>query len=83
MGAGRTELMKMIYGALPKTQGSVALEGKICRGSKSLQMHLPQGIVYISEDRKRDGFSARYVSKENMSLTALPYFSRTMGDLKS
>ncbi len=62
MGAGRTELMKMIYGALPKTQGSVALEGKICQIKKPADA-LAQGIVYISEDRKRDGFSARYVSK--------------------
>ncbi|WP_159306938.1 ATP-binding cassette domain-containing protein, partial [Klebsiella pneumoniae] len=48
MGAGRTELMKMIYGALPKTQGSVALEGKICQIKKPADA-LAQGIVYISE----------------------------------
>ncbi|HFS6716321.1 TPA: ribose ABC transporter ATP-binding protein RbsA [Proteus mirabilis] len=80
MGAGRTELMKMIYGALPKTQGSVALEGKICQIKKPADA-LAQGIVYISEDRKRDGLVLGMSVKENMSLTALPYFSRTIGIL--
>lgn len=28
MGAGRTELMKMLYGALPKTRGKVRLNRK-------------------------------------------------------
>lgn len=31
MGAGRTELMKIIYGALPKTNGTVELDGKPCQ----------------------------------------------------
>jgi ribose transport system ATP-binding protein len=27
MGAGRTELMKVLYGALPRSSGSVTLDG--------------------------------------------------------
>ncbi|MEY0498790.1 ATP-binding cassette domain-containing protein [Providencia rettgeri] len=40
------------------------------------------GIVYISEDRKRDGLVLGMSVKENMSLTALRYFSRAGGSLK-
>lgn len=40
------------------------------------------GIVYISEDRKRDGLVLGMSVKENMSLTALRYFSRSGGSLK-
>lgn len=81
MGAGRSELMKILYGALPRSQGTVTLEGK------ALQIHSPQeglsyGIVYISEDRKRDGLVLGMSVKENMSLTALRYFSRINGSLK-
>lgn len=58
----------------------MALEGKICQIKKPADA-LAQGIVYISEDRKRDGLVLGMSVKENMSLTALPYFSRTMGIL--
>lgn len=77
MGAGRTELMKIIYGALPKTNGTVELDGKPCQIKKPAE-GLEQGIVYISEDRKRDGLVLGMSVKENMSLTALRYFSRGM-----
>lgn len=80
MGAGRTELMKIIYGALPKTNGTVELDGKPCQIKKPVE-GLEQGIVYISEDRKRDGLVLGMSVKENMSLTALRYFSRGMGIL--
>ncbi|MGV3344648.1 ribose ABC transporter ATP-binding protein RbsA [Enterobacteriaceae bacterium LUAb1] len=81
MGAGRTELMKVLYGALKCTAGSVILEGNnvnIC----SPQDGLEKGIVYISEDRKRDGLVLGMSVKENMSLTALHYFSGFCGRLK-
>lgn len=81
MGAGRTELMKMIYGALPHTHGSVILNGHPIRMSNP-QDGLKNGIVYISEDRKGDGLVLGMSVKENMSLTALRYFSQRWGSLK-
>lgn len=80
MGAGRTELMKIIYGALAKTQGSIELDGKKLSISNP-KAGLEKGIVYISEDRKRDGLVLGMSVKENMSLTALRYFSRGAGVL--
>ncbi|RLM22483.1 ribose ABC transporter ATP-binding protein RbsA [Brenneria alni] len=81
MGAGRTELMKILYGALPRTSGYVALDGREVV-ARSPQDGLANGIVYISEDRKRDGLILGMSVKENMSLTALRYFSRRGGQLK-
>lgn len=78
MGAGRTELMKVLYGALPRSSGSVTLDGHEVV-TRSPQDGLANGIVYISEDRKRDGLVLGMSVKENMSLTALRYFSRTGG----
>lgn len=54
MGAGRTELMKVLYGALPKEKGEVQLNNKVI-SNNSPQDGLRNGIVYISEDRKGDG----------------------------
>lgn len=81
MGAGRTELMKMIYGAHPKTAGELLLNQKPIR-VRTPQQGLKQGIVYISEDRKREGLVLGMSIKHNMSLTALPYFSGHGGLLK-
>ncbi|HCR8757197.1 TPA: ATP-binding cassette domain-containing protein, partial [Shigella flexneri] len=50
MGAGRTELMKVLYGALPRTSGYVTLDGHEVV-TRSPQDGLANGIVYISEDR--------------------------------
>lgn len=81
MGAGRTELMKILYGALPRTGGNVMLDGRDVVTRKP-QDGLANGIVYISEDRKRDGLVLGMSVKENMSLTALRYFSHAGGRLK-
>ncbi|MDC2826325.1 ribose ABC transporter ATP-binding protein RbsA [Rodentibacter pneumotropicus] len=75
MGAGRTELGKVLYGALPKASGKVRLK------NQEIENHRPQdgldhGIVYISEDRKNDGLILGMSVKENMSLTSLGYFSQ-------
>ena len=80
MGAGRTELMKIIYGAAKKATGEIKLEGKTLI-LRTPQDGLNNGIVYISEDRKLDGLVLGMSVKENMSLTALRYFSRAGGSL--
>lgn len=81
MGAGRTELMKTLYGAAKRTGGSVTLDGRAVV-ARSPQDGLASGIVYISEDRKRDGLVLGMSVKENMTLTALRYFSHQAGWLK-
>ena len=75
MGAGRTELMKIIYGALKRTSGDVVLEGNIIN-AESPQQGLEHGIAYISEDRKGDGLVLSLSVKENMSLCALKSLSK-------
>jgi ribose transport system ATP-binding protein len=81
MGAGRTELMKTLYGATKRTGGAVLLDGHPIMTRKP-QDGLAHGIVYISEDRKRDGLVLGMSVKENMTLTALRYFSRHDGGIK-
>ncbi|CAG9257350.1 ribose ABC transporter ATP binding subunit [Paraburkholderia unamae] len=55
VGAGRTELARLIYGARKRSAGTVEVEG-----GKSLQPRSPRdairaGVVYLTEDRKGDG----------------------------
>ncbi|WP_375748355.1 ribose ABC transporter ATP-binding protein RbsA [Vibrio sp. HN007] len=75
MGAGRTELMKVIYGALERTSGEVIIDGKTI-APRSPQEGLASGIAYISEDRKGDGLVLSLSVKENMSLSALAHFTK-------
>jgi ribose transport system ATP-binding protein len=73
MGSGRSELMKMIYGALPHSAGIFTLYGNPI-APQSPAEGLQCGIAYISEDRKGDGLVLELSVRENMSLCALPIF---------
>lgn len=75
MGAGRTELMKVIYGALDRVSGNVILDGKVINPT-SPQEGLASGIAYISEDRKGDGLVLSLSVKENMSLSCLDQLTK-------
>lgn len=81
MGAGRTELMKMIYGANPAKSGQIILQGKSVKIA-SPREGLNHGIVYISEDRKKDGLILGMSVKDNMSLNALSYFTNQFKKLR-
>ncbi|MEZ9524529.1 ribose ABC transporter ATP-binding protein RbsA [Enterovibrio norvegicus] len=77
MGAGRTELMKAIYGAQPLHSGDIKLNGKFINPI-SPRDGLANGIAYISEDRKGDGLILGLSVKENMSLCTLDTLSNGM-----
>lgn len=78
MGAGRTELMQTIYGALSRKSGAIILNG-VEQNINSPAQGLAAGIAYISEDRKGDGLILGLSVKENMSLCALKIFSNLFG----
>ncbi|HDC4322251.1 ribose ABC transporter ATP-binding protein RbsA [Aeromonas hydrophila] len=73
MGSGRTELMKLIYGASPISAGDITVDGHALV-PKSPADGLAAGIAYISEDRKGDGLVLELSVRENMSLCALGEF---------
>ncbi|MHC6656830.1 ribose ABC transporter ATP-binding protein RbsA [Aeromonas salmonicida] len=75
MGSGRTELMKLIYGASPISAGAVEVDGKVMV-PRTPADGLAAGIAYISEDRKGDGLVLELSVRENMSLCALDEFIR-------
>ncbi|PSU35687.1 ribose ABC transporter ATP-binding protein RbsA [Photobacterium lutimaris] len=75
MGAGRTELMKIIYGALKRESGDIVLDGKTIN-PLTPQDGLANGIAYISEDRKGDGLILGLSVKENMSICSLEQLSK-------
>ncbi|MDO2948508.1 ribose ABC transporter ATP-binding protein RbsA [Aeromonas simiae] len=75
MGSGRTELMKLIYGAARPSAGSMTLGGQPLV-TRTPADGLAAGIAYISEDRKGDGLVLPMSVRENMTLCALGEFVR-------
>ncbi|MBU1174145.1 MAG: sugar ABC transporter ATP-binding protein [Alphaproteobacteria bacterium] len=74
VGAGRTELMKMIFGALPRQSGEILLDGKPAHIS-SPRDAVQFGIGYLSEDRKGEGLVLKQPIDWNISLASLPKLS--------
>lgn len=70
MGAGRTETMRLISGADPKTSGKILVKGKevsIKRPKDAVQA----GIGYLSEDRKRYGLCLGLSVADNTAMSSL------------
>lgn len=74
MGAGRSELVKTIYGHLKKQSGQVWLDGSE-KNIRSAKEGIANGIAYVSEDRKGDGLVLGLSVKENMTISSLGFFS--------
>ena len=70
VGAGRTEVMRAIFGADPYTKGSVRLNGKEIH-CKSPHEAIERGIALISENRKEEGILPNFDNKDNISLASL------------
>ena len=69
VGAGRSELLRLIYGAEPRTGGTLKL------ADRALNLAAPSdaieaGLVFCPEDRKRDGIVPVRPIHENINISA-------------
>jgi len=70
VGAGRTALARLIYGADRRSSGRIVLDGR------PIEIHEPQdaieaGIVYLTEDRKRLGVFLDMSVRDNINLDVI------------
>jgi len=70
MGAGRTEVMRSLFGLDPKTSGTVKIKGKEVT-IKNVRQSIENGMVMLSEDRRRYGIIPVRSVKENTTLSFL------------
>ena len=75
VGAGRTELMRVIYGANPVESGKIFLHGKEVK-IRSCGDAIRHGIGYIPEDRKNQGVFLRNTIKWNTIVNDIPGYSK-------
>jgi ribose transport system ATP-binding protein len=75
LGAGRTALMQAMIGAIPSDGGTVFVRGKRAR-IRNPHGAVANGIGYLSDDRRRSGIAGLLSVDGNLTLAALPQFSR-------
>ncbi|MDB6140864.1 MAG: D-xylose transporter ATP-binding protein [Verrucomicrobiaceae bacterium] len=75
MGAGRTELLMHLFGALGRrTRGEIRLDGRPLLARKPEDV-IRQGLVLVSEDRRRYGLVLEHEVGFNLSLSSLARFT--------
>jgi ribose transport system ATP-binding protein len=67
VGAGRTELAQMVFGAVPKQSGTILFKGKEVN-PKSPREAIDIGIALVPEDRKRHGAMLGISIKNNINM---------------
>lgn len=77
MGSGRTETMRLIFGADKPDSGNVYLHNSnIPANIKTPRQAVSKGIALVTEDRKEQGLLMPLSISKNISLTKLPQLSR-------
>ncbi|WP_371018163.1 sugar ABC transporter ATP-binding protein [Pseudalkalibacillus sp. JSM 102089] len=74
MGAGRTEIMRTIFGLDGKYTGDILLNGKPVV-IKSPHQAVQLGLGFITEDRKEEGLVLDFSLKDNIALPSLYSFA--------
>jgi len=71
IGAGRTELLRTIFGLQPITGGDVRLAAYV--GPASPARRWAEGMGLLSEDRKNEGLAVDLSIADNITMTRLPW----------
>ena len=75
IGAGRSELMKIIFAIEKKQSGKIFLDGKLLEASSVAQV-MDAGIALIPENRKEEGLILENTVGYNMTLCILSQFMK-------
>jgi ribose transport system ATP-binding protein len=75
VGAGRTEMIRAIFGLDPVRAGLVQI-AQVDSGLGSPKQRIAQGIGLVSEDRKGEGLALGQTIEDNLTYSALSPYSR-------
>lgn len=77
MGAGRTEVMRSIFGIDALDEGELYLEGERIH-IKTPNDAIRQGIGFLTENRKDEGLILDYSIRDNISLPSIDGFQKNL-----
>lgn len=80
VGAGRTELMNLIFGIDKPSEGSLLYKGRPIQNSDSY-LAIKNGFAMVTEDRRKLGFLDNFDLKQNISIASFIKNSRGKGVL--
>lgn len=81
LGAGKTEIARSIYGLDAYDTGAIYLNGHEQKHITPKKM-MEQGVAFLSEDRKVDGFVPLMSIKENITMSIMHILSNKLGIIK-
>ena len=76
VGAGRTELARVLFGITPAAAGEIVLNGKEVRVASPREA-VGHGIAYVPEDRRRHGVILEMPIAANITMAVHPQFFPT------
>lgn len=71
MGAGRTELVRALFGLDPMTSGEITFKGEVIK-KPNPRDNIDRGIAFISEDRRGEGLLMPKPVEDNLILAKMP-----------
>jgi L-arabinose transport system ATP-binding protein len=74
IGAGRSEMARLLYGADARLQGTVTVDGTLVTADSPAHS-IRAGVVLCPEDRKLDGIIQGRSIEENMTVSSRRHFS--------
>jgi ribose transport system ATP-binding protein len=75
VGAGRSELLRCLYGLEPVARGDIRIASRVDRGAPPW-VRLAQGVGLLSEQRKEEGLALTLSIADNVTLAAPALCSR-------
>ncbi len=72
MGAGRTELARVLFGLVPAEHGEVFIDGK--PAPPTPRGRIQSGMAFLTEDRRAEGLMMEAGIADNIALASLPSF---------
>jgi ABC-type sugar transport system ATPase subunit len=75
MGAGRTEVLRAVFGLDPVEGGTVRVHGSPLRPGSPRQA-VSRGVALVTEDRRDDGLLLEASVADNLALVSLPAHAR-------
>jgi ribose transport system ATP-binding protein len=75
MGAGRSELARILFGLDPCASGEIHLEDQRLDGAP--RSRIQRGLAFLTEDRRQEGLCMEASIADNIALVTLPAHART------
>ena len=78
VGAGRTEILRALFGADPILSGEILINGQPLDGKNNPRRAIESGISLVPEDRKRQGLHLMLSIQHNLTLAKIKDMSRLL-----